>query len=220
MTSVYVTSIQSVDAKRLMEILPFLDTRVREKISRLKRKEDQVRSVAAHALMLMKIAEQVNMRIEDIHYTVNEYGKYGLAGNHLYFNLTHAGDYVACAISHRPVGIDLEEKRQRDFNLFMSVWSEQEKNQYDLCNLDSFYRLWTAKESYIKYLGIGLHARMNELTILPYGAVIVSERIVKASIKNIPVHKDYTCAVCCEDKVEHIDVIEVDAIRTFYKRID
>ncbi|PQD97179.1 hypothetical protein CYL18_04720 [Pradoshia eiseniae] len=220
MTSVHITRIPQMDAGWLPELIPFLNGRVKDKIRRMRRREDQLRSAAVHAIAQMMLAKQLNVHIADLHYTVNEYGKYGLAGNQLYFNLSHAGCYVACAISHCPVGIDLEERTKREFNLFSSIWSEIEKNQYDLQDRDCFYWLWTAKESYIKYLGIGLYAPMKQITVLGDGSVIDEGRKAKAVIEHLALDQNYTFAVCSEQKINHINVIELDTIRTFYQRND
>lgn len=76
-----------------------------------------------------------------------------------YFNLSHSGDYVACALSEREVGIDLQEHRgaafervaQRYFSSaeVFALMHAQDRAAF-------FFRLWARKEAYGKLIGKGI----------------------------------------------------------------
>lgn len=76
-----------------------------------------------------------------------------------YFNLSHSGDYVVCALSEREVGIDLQEHRgaafervaQRYFSSaeVFALMHAQDRAAF-------FFRLWARKEAYGKLSGRGI----------------------------------------------------------------
>lgn len=220
MTSVYVTALEPIGDELFKHLLQSIDSVAREKICRLKRREDQLRSLIAHALTNMMFAKQLKMDVSDLVFTVNEYGKYGVAGNQRHFNISHAGQYAVCALGQNSVGIDIEKREDREYSLFKSVWSFEEKSFYSLEDSQSFYWLWTAKESYIKYLGIGFQADLKSITVQGDGTVVDHGRKSKASVTHIDVHPHYACAVCSEDQIEEINYIGLDLIASFYRRND
>lgn len=76
-----------------------------------------------------------------------------------YFNLSHSGDYVACALSEREVGIDLQEHRGAAFERVakryfspaevFALMQAQDRAAF-------FFRLWARKEAYGKLSGKGI----------------------------------------------------------------
>lgn len=78
----------------------------------------------------------------------------------LFFSLSHSGLYAVCVFYHQEVGIDIQQQRSVSAELMQYVcapkeWArlqalpEQERTR-------QFFRIWTMKESYLKYLGCGL----------------------------------------------------------------
>lgn len=83
----------------------------------------------------------------------------------LHISLSHSGDWVACAISSDPIGIDLEvPAKARNFSgiaemicgaserELLSTLPDQEKQSV-------FYRLWTLKEARGKRDGVGIRPK-------------------------------------------------------------
>ncbi len=87
------------------------------------------------------------------------------AEDNFYYNISHSGDYVVCAFSDKPVGVDIQKikslkenfaKRyfnERD-NIYIESVSESEKT-------DRMIKVWTAKESYSKLTGKGISGGFN-----------------------------------------------------------
>ena len=75
------------------------------------------------------------------------------------FNLSHTGEVAVCAVSGEEVGIDIEKPRKFDDALIKKAFT---KNEIELArNADStpeavYTKLWTVKESVMKWLGEGL----------------------------------------------------------------
>ena len=77
----------------------------------------------------------------------------------LFVSVTHSGEITACALSERPVGIDIQERKKIDFAAvsarFFSKQTEDEKE---------FYRLFCAAEARYKADGGSFFAAMKKGT--------------------------------------------------------
>lgn len=84
----------------------------------------------------------------------------------LHFNLSHCRRYVAVAIHNSPVGVDIECRRKVSQSLIKKVCSEDEQHLIAASQEPDmeFLRLWTRKESYLKYTGTGI---VEPLTGIP-----------------------------------------------------
>jgi 4'-phosphopantetheinyl transferase len=82
---------------------------------------------------------------------------------HLHFSLSHTGDLVLCALSSRPVGADIEQVVPRQPRLVQYALTGAEYAQYQALGggWDVFYALWTRREAWCKYTGLGL-AKLRE----------------------------------------------------------
>ncbi len=91
-----------------------------------------------------------------------------------YFNLSHSGEMVLCALSDHPVGVDIEIVRPRKSEFPDYVFKGAEYERYLKLGGDwnAFYILWTEKESIIKYTGEGLKAWRR--AALPEGCVMTN----------------------------------------------
>lgn len=68
------------------------------------------------------------------------------------FSLTHSGDTALFAISDKPIGIDAEIIKSRNFSSVVKRFTERERAEID-GSLTEFLRHWVIKEAYIKMLG-------------------------------------------------------------------
>ena len=84
----------------------------------------------------------------------------------IHFNISHSGEYGACALSSVPCGLDIQEIRKiRSRRLLEHVLSEEEmKIVQSHENMErEFCRFWTRKESFLKLSGEGITRPMNAL---------------------------------------------------------
>lgn len=85
----------------------------------------------------------------------------------VYFNISHSGKYVVCAVGDSEMGIDVQKevmlKEEELLQLCNRFFTEFEFRslQSSKNRIDYFHKLWTLKESYIKYLGTGMYCRLN-----------------------------------------------------------
>lgn len=102
-----------------------------------------------------------------------KYGKYGkpyLEGIDFHFSLSHSGEYAVCAYSDRPIGADLQRIKDKIPDHTNKILSEAEKGYLESRmgheRTIDFYRLWSRKESLLKWDGRGLGLPMQELSFI------------------------------------------------------
>ncbi len=93
----------------------------------------------------------------------------------IYYNLSHSGDYAACLMGEREVGLDIQERRpiregfaERFFKREEQAYLEQLKVTRGEKEMeDAFFTLWTLKEAYVKYSGRGMGEGFFCFSVLP-----------------------------------------------------
>lgn len=94
--------------------------------------------------------------LDEITIERDRYGKPFLKQGDLFFNVSHSGDYLAAAVSEKPVGIDLERIRQVKEGMYRKVVRPEEQVLIGTDRTRDFIRLWTLKESFVKAEGYGM----------------------------------------------------------------
>ncbi len=128
---------------------------------RFLRREDQVRCICADALL--------RNTLQSTDYTLDygENGKPYLTDvEDFHFNISHSGRWVVIAYGSSPVGVDVQEFRSRDLEGIARRFFTADEQAYVQTYPDGFFRIWTGKESYIKYLGTGLKTPLNSFSVL------------------------------------------------------
>lgn len=95
----------------------------------------------------------------------NENGKPYLPENPVYFSLSHSREATAVAVASSPVGLDAEYlKKQRNYAFIKNRLSAEERAE--ITDQTAFYKNWTAKESYVKFLGGTLGEMFSRLSFI------------------------------------------------------
>jgi len=112
--------------------------------------------------MLLRYALKKEYGIREIpEFVLNEYGKPFLADHKdIFFNFSHSGKQVICAVDNSPIGIDIQDIRHLSLKVGEKFLSESEKKRIsgikDETMLDrELSRIWCIKESYGKMTGKG-----------------------------------------------------------------
>ena len=91
-----------------------------------------------------------------------EKGKPYLRDYPLFFNLSHSGEYVICAVSDREIGVDIQKCSDTNvMGIAKRFFVEEECRALEACGTGEerqqcFFRLWVRKEAYGKLLGKGI----------------------------------------------------------------
>ena len=135
----------------------------RKEILRYYRPKDRKRSLGA-GIIIEQILKENGLSEDHLKYSEN--GK--PVADNLFFNVSHAGDYVVGVSSDCDVGCDIEkiidapiEIAEHYFNQseIEYIKSESDKNK-------AFFTLWTLKESYMKMTGMGMSLPLDSFEII------------------------------------------------------
>jgi len=163
-----------------------------DRAGRLRAPMDALRCLAAEALLRHALGEGFGLQAEDLALAEDPGGKPRLRCHPgIHFNLSHSGPWVACAVHRGPVGLDVEEVRDRNPLPAERVLAPAELRRFAQLRPPAarafFYRLWTLKESLLKAMGSGLGLDPRRL------ALDLDGPAVTASLDGAPV-QDWTLA--------------------------
>lgn len=188
----------------LTELLSYTSEEKRAKLQRFLRKEDMLRGIWADLLARKVIIDDLHLPNSQIRFVHNEYGKPrvdGVADYH--FNLSHSGKWVGCLVDSQPVGLDVEHIQPFDEGIARSFFAEEEyrfirEAPTHLDKQTRFYQVWSAKESYIKALGMGLSLKLDSFSVVSDGSIEGTKRIGGEAwqLRLGDIDKDYTLVSC------------------------
>ena len=158
---VYVLNVQDLpDPVAEPNVLKGLWEERKQKILRYKLEENRRQSLGAGRLLKWAL-QRYGATAEKLSYGSN--GKPEAEG--VYFNLSHSGQWVVCAIGDGPVGCDVEEIATVREGIAERFFTQKEVEYLNRFGSEEraaeFFRLWTLKESYMKMTGEGLSLGLN-----------------------------------------------------------
>ncbi len=147
----------SFDEALYLKLLAYLPRMRRDKAEAYLCAEDRYLSAGA-GYLLERALTAYGIKDGDREVVYGGCGKPRLKSGKLFFNLSHSGSVAVCALSESEVGVDVQKIQPRTRELMRKVATEAEYAQ--ILNADDadewFCRLWTAKESVMKFYGKGL----------------------------------------------------------------
>lgn len=191
-----------------------------QKMQKYHFEEDRIRSLYASILVRFILKKHYGIMDEELKIGKNEYGKPILTDYpEIHFNVSHSGDWVICAFSAFPVGVDVELNREHDIEIAKRFFAEVEyktllksENTSDL-----FIKYWTLKESYVKAEGKGMSIPFDSFSFLVSGNEI--ELLVEGKpcntyqFQTYQIEDDVTVATCSREAIEGTyEVVTLDEI--------
>jgi 4'-phosphopantetheinyl transferase len=151
-----------------------LDAAEAERAARHRYVAGRRRFEQAHVALRLVLACYLNADPASLQFRSDDQGRPALAGRHagegLDFSLSRTEDVALIAVSPGRVGADVERVRPR------TALADLARSRYSAAELDclaggcggswlhGFYRHWTAKEAYLKAVGIGV-AGLRDVTL-------------------------------------------------------
>lgn len=163
MVKTFVANIENLpDPKENPNLLDeFLQDR-KEKILSHKNLEGRKQSFAS-TLLLQEILLQNNLNLQDVKFGNNK--KPEIDG--IFFNISHSDNFVICSVSKNPVGCDIEKIRSVKSGFEKRFFTQNEVAYLEKFSCEEkfnqFFRLWTMKESYMKFTGEGMKLALNRI---------------------------------------------------------
>ena len=158
------------------QLATFLSPDEIERANKFRFAQHKRRFIAARGILRELLSNYLQISPNDLKFKYGDRGKPELTGckqdTPLKFNLSHSGEYVLYGFTyHHSIGVDLEHIREmpdavkiaqrffsdREYRLINSVEDTQKSAV--------FFKLWTAKEAYLKAIGIGLSGSLANVDI-------------------------------------------------------
>ncbi len=122
------------------------------------------------------------------------------------FNISHAGEYVICAIAggYR-CGIDIEKHKNISLLDYKTHFTKKEWLHIHTAkdNTTSFFTIWTQKEAIIKGDGRGMYLPLSAVTI-QNGISLIDDQ--PWYIYPVPIGQSYTCHLAIDNPVATSDI--------------
>ncbi len=126
----------------------------------------------------------------------SEFGKPYICKPNVFFNLSHSENFICCAVSSNQVGVDIEYHNLKLNPYILSDVLSKERDSLQI----SFFDYWCLKESYLKYLGIGLLRPLESFSLIKmepfFSAVDFNCQNVESCLLTKHIHKNYSFAIC------------------------
>ena len=133
----------------------------------------------------------------------------------LHFSISHSGDYWVSAFSLLPIGVDVQKIRacniaqisKRFFHIaeYKVLQNIATISGEEACH-DAFFKIWTAKESYVKLTGTGIGGAFKSFYAANQEIIVGNSSA--ASFKFIPFDPDYKLCVCSKN-IKDINCIKL-----------
>lgn len=209
---------QRISLNRLLRVRKFL------------KQEDAYRSVMGELLVRSILNDKYGLPNKEIIFSTTTTGKPILAGRvSQAFSISHSGMWVLCAISDRPVGVDLEKIVERNVDFAKQYFAPHEIDTlFSLTvsdQLNCFYTLWTAKESFLKAKGTGLsglHSGLDVMSCLNGGIVCIQDEEENWYTCPFEVDPNYKAAVCIKGMQSSISthIISTQGLKHIIEQLD
>lgn len=181
--------------------VPILPSHLLDRMQQFRRREDAHRFLLGKWLLVRGLEEMGYERsgLARVRYT--KYDKPYLPGD-IHFNISHAGDWVLCAMSNDSrVGVDVEEVREVRIAEFSEIFTRAELNYiYSAADdLQAFYTCWTRKEAVIKADGRGLNLPLSKIDVIPDEISVGGS---KWFLRELPVAMNYIAHLATDRDIE------------------
>ncbi len=159
MIEIYHCDISKISDEEFFNMYLSADENRKAKADKLKDNCAKKLSVVAGELTRKVIAEKFNIDAKDIRFRTGENGKPYIENVDVCFSISHSSDIAVCAISDKPVGIDIERIRGINTDIAKKHFTTDEQEyvfEKKCFSKQRFFEIWTRKEAYAKMIGKGV----------------------------------------------------------------
>ena len=204
-----------IPEKTLSRLMALVSQGKRDRIDRLLSKRNAVNMLMGEVITRKAISVRTGLQNHTIEFSHNQYGKpLLLNSSNLHFNISHSGNLVVCALDNKPVGIDVEIHKSVNLKIARRFFC-QDENEFILADMDRsierFYKIWTMKESYVKWEGRGMSTPFDSFSVLDI------MRQDKMFFHSLDVRVDASCSICTKtEKVNSFVNHDLSEILLFF----
>lgn len=156
--------LNTFSASSFEQSLQLLPPERREYVLHFKQTDDQKRSALAWLLLRYGLEQEYGFhQVPEVQRTAS--GKPFFSGKNMpFFNLSHSGNFVGCALHNQEIGLDIQKITVPRNSLIRKVCAQEEfaslKSSRDFC------RIWSMKESAVKLTGEGITGNFRDILTL------------------------------------------------------
>jgi len=157
---------KTIDGTTFRFLLQFAPQERQKRILCQRVKQNADNMLVGAALARHMIWKRFQIPLSQQHIAYGPYGKPYLRDySNIHFNISHSGQYVACAVANRPVGIDVQVIEEYRPDVATKVCTGKELARIEASDDPDaeFTKLWTRKEAYLKMLGYGIAGGMRKM---------------------------------------------------------
>lgn len=208
MLQIYYLKLSDYQAYPEEYFMPLVSPETWQDTRQFQNKKVRMTKLSGESMIRKLITE--NWRLSPNEYRI-EKGKHGKPylkthGIPAYFNISHSGDYIICAISNQEVGIDIEQRGKIRMEVARRFFHPQEVallegTSDEQKTRELFFNYWSVKESYLKYTGSGLSSPLSSFEVLFTDKGVVLKKghsPLPVAVKECPIDSDYSSYVCCQ----------------------
>ena len=215
----FLLSLSKISTLEIEKTLDLLNTDDIDKAMKFIFQKDRDRSLLVYAMTKTILGNILGKTPSSLSFSRNEFGKPFLSGHPLQFNLSHAGDYALLGFhADKPIGVDIEKT---DANISPDSFLHPPEKKWLLHSAllhstclpqEGLFQLWSAKEAYVKALGIGFSGSMpiletictNSQEGVVYFIARLSRKFPSLVVKVYDkIVKNYKLATCINNECEY-----------------
>lgn len=205
----YICNYNKINIKN--DLKGFITANERKKINSYMRYTDKRRCLIEIVLLKLLIYKYCKIPIKNIIIKKTEYGKPYLENNPKFkFNISHSNEMIIMGINiQNEIGVDIEYLKNVNLENYKKILKENEIKELNKREnkLNSFYELWTIKESFFKEEGKGISMIDDEYEInLKKSNIIYKDKTLLFT--NLDYFNYKICV--CSSKIDNIKVIELN----------
>lgn len=222
MLKIYYISTRKVDLSKCVQQFDKIISKDRmESANKYKFHDDKKRSLLAELIVRYALKCDFGLNGRSIFFEKSSFGKPYIKDSPLHFNISHSREYVICAVSDRPVGIDIEIYGKYQKNL-LNYFHQNERLFLMKIPVETrwkyFYNLWSLKESFIKYLGWGLYFPLDSFEVVKnqndFNIIRYDQKKFEGKVKLLSIDSGYACAICFDSEaINKVRRLEYDLLK-------
>lgn len=157
----YLSYLKDFSENEYNECFALMSETRKNAVLRYKNEKDRKLTVLGEHLARKAVSALLDVDGKEVSFDRDENGKPFVLGLDAEFSISHSGEVVVCAVDKEKIGIDIEMIRPINLRVTKIACTENEKEfvfseDSEEEKRERFFKIWTAKEAYFKWLGTGI----------------------------------------------------------------
>lgn len=158
------------DVSIFNNLLSYVSDEKAVQIKKLYYNMDKKLSLYAQVAVKLIVQKEFGIDIDKISIVNDDLGKPYIEGHEkIFFNISHTHNVIAIAFSDNKVGVDIEKETENSVGIAKRFFTEEEYEYIVEISeepMKAFLEIWTKKEAFVKYLGLGLRKPLDDFCVV------------------------------------------------------